>query len=67
MKQLKWIQNKLIPEIVAHQKSVSSRGIPPSIDIYMVDSSDISKWDESVVQPAKDILDSELNSCFNTS
>ncbi|TIA73430.1 hypothetical protein E3P77_01166 [Wallemia ichthyophaga] len=64
MKQLKWIQNKLLPEIVAHQKSASSDGVPSSIDIYMVDSSDISRWDEMVVHPAKDILDSELE-CGN--
>ncbi|EOR00202.1 hypothetical protein J056_001088 [Wallemia ichthyophaga EXF-994] len=61
MKQLKWIQNKLLPEIVAHQKSASSDGVPSSIDIYMVDSSDISRWDEMVVHPAKDILDKFLN------
>ena len=61
MKQLKWIQNKLIPEIVEHQKTASSRGMSSSIDIFMVDSSDIDKWEERVVQPAMDITDSEID------
>ena len=58
-KQLKWIQNKLIPEILAHQDSSRRVGNPSSVYVYMVDSSDISQWDERVTKPASEILESE--------
>ncbi|TIB77870.1 hypothetical protein E3Q23_01081 [Wallemia mellicola] len=59
-KQLKWIQNKLIPEILAHQEGAQKVGNPSSVYVYMVDSSDISQWDERVTKPASEILEKFL-------
>ena len=39
LRQLKWIQNKLLPEILSHQTTANAEGIDSNIDIYVVDSS----------------------------
>lgn len=63
--QLKWVQNKLIPEVRRAQQLLLSNnnasGSNIDVELYLLDASDVSKWEQNVYRPAVTILESFLN------
>nr|URW63633.1 IPT [Ustilago esculenta] len=55
--QLKWVQNKLIPEVRRAQQAVRS----DDVQLYLLDASDVSQWNEKVFQPALQVVSNFLN------
>lgn len=55
--QLKWVQNKLIPEVRRAQAQLQSG----DVQLYLLDATDPSKWQTSVLDPALSTLHSFLN------
>ena len=57
--QLKWVQNKLIPEVRRAQQHAAANG--GEVELYLLDATDVSQWDENVRQPALQVLSAFLN------
>lgn len=56
--QLKWVQNKLIPEVRRAQAAFEGS---PDVELYLLDATDPTAWNEKVLQPALKILTSFLH------
>ncbi|KAJ9476995.1 Leucine aminopeptidase 2 [Pseudozyma hubeiensis] len=50
--QMKWVQNKLIPEVRRAQAAVGEGG---EVELYLLDATDVDQWDEKVFAPALDV------------
>lgn len=57
--QLKWVQNKLVPEVRRAQSALAAAG---QVELYLLDATDVSAWDEKVVTPALNIVSRFLTS-----
>ncbi|KAL5511455.1 TIT1 [Sanghuangporus vaninii] len=57
-RQVKWIRNKLLPAVEASRLR-DSKGLPKA---YLLDATDLSRWDEHVLRNAKDIANMFLES-----
>ncbi|SPO19829.1 related to tRNA isopentenylpyrophosphate transferase [Ustilago trichophora] len=56
--QLKWVQNKLIPEVRRAQQAAVAMG--GEVELYLLDASNVEQWEEKVRQPALQVLSSFL-------
>ncbi|OCB88085.1 tRNA isopentenyltransferase [Sanghuangporus baumii] len=54
-RQVKWIRNKLLPAVEASRLR-DGKGLPKA---YLLDATDLSRWDEHVLRNAKDIANSK--------
>ncbi|KAI3478922.1 hypothetical protein L1887_59106 [Cichorium endivia] len=50
--QLKWVQNKLVPEVRRAQAAIASG----DVELYLLDATNPAEWDDKVRTPALDIL-----------
>lgn len=53
--QLKWVQNKLVPEVRRAQAAGSQ------VELYLLDATDVCSWNQNVLAPALDITRRFLN------
>lgn len=51
--QLKWVQNKLVPEVRRAQAVLAQSG---QVELYLLDATDVSVWDDKVLTPALDVV-----------
>ncbi|CEH15042.1 trna isopentenyltransferase [Ceraceosorus bombacis] len=64
--QTAWIRNKLAPELqkarIAHRKLQQAKGSdePCDVELYLLDASDLSRWKESVRDPAIELVNAFL-------
>lgn len=61
-RQVAWLRNKMIPEVVRHQRLAGANGEHSDSRAYLfgVDSSNIAKFGENVCQPAISMVDAFL-------
>lgn len=58
--QLKWVQNKLVPEVRRAQQVALEMG-GAEVELYLLDASDVALWNEKVLNPALEVLTRFLN------
>ncbi|CBQ67583.1 related to tRNA isopentenylpyrophosphate transferase [Sporisorium reilianum SRZ2] len=56
--QLKWVQNKLVPEVRRAQAALAASG---QTEIYLLDATDVAQWDDKVLGPALEVVQRFLN------
>lgn len=54
--QLKWVQNKLIPEV----RRAQAASLSSDVELYLLDASNVEQWEEKVRQPALQVLSAFL-------
>lgn len=60
------MQNRLGLRLTSHNLSLSSLGPGPSVPpVYGLEVSDVSKWEESVLEPALEIVQSFIQVIVN--
>lgn len=48
--QLKWVQNKLVPEVRRAQAAGDD------VEVFLLDATDVARWDEKVLAPALEVM-----------
>ncbi|SPO20748.1 related to tRNA isopentenylpyrophosphate transferase [Ustilago trichophora] len=55
--QLKWVRNKLIPEV----RRLQAASLSSDVELYLLDTSNVEQWEEKVVEPALRVVSTFLN------